>query len=85
MAENKRIIAIDETWCGETNYLRQAWSSNNESESQRINVVQPRITMMAAIDNFGNAYLSLLLANTNQYTFAEFVRELAETLDNEDQ
>ena len=38
---------------------------------------------MAAIDNFGDAYLSLLQANTNQYTYAEFVRELAQILDKE--
>jgi len=39
--------------------------------------------MMAAIDNFGEAYLSLLQANTNQYTFAEFVRELVQILDSD--
>ena len=37
--------------------------------------------MMAAVDNFGDAYLSLLQANTNQYTFAEFVRGLVKILD----
>ena len=37
--------------------------------------------MMAAVDNYGDAYLSLLQANTNQYTFAEFVRELVRILD----
>ena len=37
--------------------------------------------MMAAVDNFGDAYLSLFQANTNQYTYAEFVRELVQILD----
>ena len=37
--------------------------------------------MMVGVDNFGDAYLSLLQANTNQYTFAEFIRELVKILD----
>lgn len=37
--------------------------------------------MMVGVDNFGEAYLSLLQANTNQYTFAEFIRELVKILD----
>ena len=45
------------------------------------NIFQPRITIMAAVDNFGDAYLSLVQANNNQYTYAEFVRELAKILD----
>ena len=36
---------------------------------------------MAAIDNYGDAYLSLLQANNNQYTLAEFVRELVQKLE----
>ena len=36
---------------------------------------------MVGVDNFGDAYLSLLQANTNQYTFAEFIRELVKILD----
>ena len=39
--------------------------------------------MIAAIDNFGDAYLSLIQANNNQYTYAEFIRELVQTLDTE--
>ena len=39
--------------------------------------------MIAAVDNFGDAYLSLLQANNNQYTYAELVRELVGKLDAE--
>ena len=53
-------------------------------QSYRISVIQPRITIIAAIDNFGNAYLSLLQSNNNQYTWIEFIRELTYRLDTED-
>ena len=39
--------------------------------------------MIAAVDNFGDAYLSLIQANNNQYVFAEFVRELSKVIDAE--
>ena len=76
LVDGKIILACDETWFGETNYQRQSWQMNHQQKSQINNIFQPRITMMAAVDNFGDAYLSLLQANTNQYTYAEFVREL---------
>lgn len=37
--------------------------------------------MIAGIDNFGDAYLSIIQANNNQYTWSEFVRELVAKLD----
>ena len=83
LADGKRILACDETWFGETNYSRQSWQKQHQQQSQRNDIFQPRITMMAAVDNYGDAYLSLLQANNNQYTFAEFVRELSMTLDKE--
>ena len=39
--------------------------------------------MMVAVDNFGDAYVSLLQTNNNQYSFAEFVRELVKMLDSD--
>ena len=76
LVDGKRILAIDETWFGETNYQRQSWLLKYDQKSHVNNVFQPRITMMAAIDNFGDSYLSVLQANNNQYTYAELVREL---------
>ena len=60
LVNRKRIIAIDETWLGETNFERRSWQRSQGQESQILNVFQPRITMIAAIDTFGDAYLSLL-------------------------
>ena len=74
---------MDESWFGETNYHRQSWQTQYQQQSQTNNIFQPRITMMAAVDNFGDAYLSLLQANNNQYTYAEFVRELVKILDSD--
>ena len=83
MQDGKRILAVDETWFGESNYRRQAWLMKEGQRSQTNNVFQPRIIMIASVDNFGDAYLSLIQANNNQYVYAEFVRELVALLDEE--
>ena len=41
--------------------------------------------MIAAVDNFGNSYVSLTQRNTNSKTFADFLRQLASLLDSENQ
>ena len=81
LAKGKRILAVDETWFGETNYQRSSWQAMHQQQSQKNNVFNPRITMIVGIDNFGDAYFSLLQANNNQYTYSEFVRELVKRLD----
>ena len=50
------------------------WSKNE-------NVVAPRITMMAAIDNYGEIYYSLLQANSNDITLELFLTHLVKILD----
>ena len=81
LSEDKRILALDETWYGETNYNRQSWQQQHQQESQINNVFQPRITIIAGLDNYGDAYLSLLQANNNQFSFAEYVKDLVNILD----
>ena len=72
--EGKRILNIDETWIGQTNFRRQAWRGPLNPESERINPVQPRITMIVALDNHGDLYITVMQNNTNQYTFGEYVK-----------
>jgi hypothetical protein len=37
--------------------------------------------MIVALDNFGDVYLCLSQSNTNQFTFAEYIRHLVKCLD----
>ena len=46
--------------------------------------VKPRITLIAAVDNRGKIYASLLQANSNSDTMGLFIRNLVNTLDYED-
>ena len=46
--------------------------------------MQPRITMFVGLDTFGQTYLSLLQANSNERTMEIFLRQLVLKLDRED-
>ena len=79
--DGKRILNIDETWIGQTNYTRQLWRSPTVHASEPENLVTPRITMIVALDNHGDIYLSLMQSNTNQDTFCNYISHLVEQLD----
>ena len=77
LSSGSRILNIDETWIGETNFTWRTWQSN-ESNSTVENTVYPRVSMIAALDNFGELYLSLMQHNTNQFTFCHYLSHLVE-------
>ena len=55
----------------------------NTNYSKKLNVFQPRITMMTAIDQFGDVYWTLLQANSNNLTMELVLTNFALTLDKE--
>jgi hypothetical protein len=77
----KRILNVDESWLGVSDFRRMAWQHPKISSSQPLHKVQPRITIIAAVDNHGDCYFSLLQANSNNRTMLLFFSELARTLD----
>ena len=81
LSDGTRILNIDETWIAQTNFRQRSWQPRVGCESDILNTVSPRITMIAALDNYGDVYISLIQNNTNQYTFAEYAQDLADCLD----
>ena len=56
MALGKRIINVDQSPIGNSNLYEKIWMPKDIYESKPIHIIFPRITMMAAIDNFGEIY-----------------------------
>lgn len=79
--EEKRILNVDETWIGQTNFRRSGWQSKFISASEKENSVTPRVSMVVALDNFGDLYLSVHQSNTNQDSFSNFMVHLIKALD----
>jgi hypothetical protein len=83
MINGKRIINIDESTIGESNFLRRSWQGKAYAVSQRIVPVRPRISLITAIDTFGVVYWSLTQTNTNDKVFEMFICFLVDKLDEE--
>ena len=60
MAEGKRILNVDETPIGYSNLHDKAWMPKDLRWTKNINQLQPRVTMIAAIDDYGQIYYTLM-------------------------
>ena len=83
--KQKRLIVIDETWIGESNFRRRLWQQKRNKISRKGQSVRPRITMIAAVDNNCEIYLSLLQANSDSETMSLYLKELVKVLDHENE
>ena len=48
-----RVINVDQTWIGDTNFARRKWRQRGVSNSVPLSTVFPRVSMMLAINTFG--------------------------------
>jgi len=55
----------------------------NQFFSNKLKAIHPGISMMAAIDNYGDVYWTLLQANSHAITFELVLYKLVKTLDKE--
>jgi len=60
MRERTRFINLDESWLNQSDFRRRKWVPKGTINSQPTSLIWPRIAIIAAIDNFGEIYLSLL-------------------------
>ena len=75
-----RIINVDETWVNDLNYCRRVWRLKGANQTLKKIPVYPNLSMILAIDTFGNSYFSLSHARTDSETFCEFIHFLCERL-----
>ena len=79
----RRIINFDETWVGQLNFRRKVWQSKGRPASAVVKHVTPRISLIAAIDNYGEVYLCFTQTNTDSKIMALYIREFVKVLDKE--
>jgi hypothetical protein len=84
LAEGKRVINIDESWLNDTNFARKKWKAHGTTNSVLGHQVNPRISMIGAVDTEGNAYISLLQTNNNNAIIKLFLSHLVGVLDKDD-
>lgn len=72
----KRVINIDESWIGETSFIRKTWSERFGDGNTLLNTVSPRLSLIAAIDTEGHIWFTLSHANTDSNMIALFLHHL---------
>lgn len=74
LLEGKRLLNVDETWLGMTDFRRRKWRAPGTTNSvAQLNMV-PRVSMIMGIDTAGMVYISLLQANSNGQVMEIFFR-----------
>lgn len=80
----RRIINVDESWLNQTDFRRMIWAPKNTPHSIPIKQMAPRISMIVALDNFGEVYACLTQVNTDSKIMGLYIADLVNLLDKED-
>ena len=75
--QKKTIVNIDESWIGLTDYRKMNWAYRGHTNNLTVKKLNPRISMITAVDTQGEVFLSLSQSNTNSNTFKLFIKELS--------
>ena len=80
----KKIISIDETSVTETNNLHHTWQKVGSEERHCYKQAFANITVIGAITMAGRVYYSLVRGSNTAVTYAIFLEELADRLDQDE-
>jgi hypothetical protein len=82
---NKNVINIDETWLGMTDFRRMHWRPRDKEWSVKAKQLQPRISMITAVDKLGNVWVCLTMSNSNKSMMGVFMEYFCRKLDVQNQ
>ena len=80
-----RIINVDESALVYLDFSRRIWATKGSSHGIKVPAVQPRLSLIMAIDNHGVIYGSMTSVNTDATMMGLYMRELVKKLDQEDE
>ena len=78
-----RVINLDESWLNWTHHLIKAWQPRGAHLEVSRKQLQPRVSVLAALDTAGRVWYSLSRANTTVETMRLFLSHLFGQLDDE--
>ena len=80
LTSGKRILNIDETLLSDTSFQRKKWRLHGFTNTVKGHIVNPRISLIAAVDTEWEIYVAISQVNTNNDTFRLYLSKLAEQL-----
>ena len=81
LESGRRLINVDESWLNQTRFIRKIWVPTDAAATISDKQVQPRISLLAALDTDGRIWFALTQANTDADVMATFLRVLVRQLD----
>ena len=72
---------MDESWLNGTRFIRRIWVPTNAPGTFTDKQVNPRISLLTALDTEGKIWFSLTQANTDADVMVTFLRHLVRRLD----
>ena len=78
-----RFLNVDESWISSGDMRHMKWRKQGQTNSIAFKQLQPRISVIAAIDTEGESYLSLSITTTDADTFRLFIQKLEIKLNTE--
>ena len=82
-SQPKRIINIDESWLNGSRFVRRVWAPVDSPASVPDKQVNPRLSLICALDTEGHLWFALTQANTNADVMCLFLRSFMDQLDRE--
>ena len=75
---------MDESSLTQFDFTRRIWAQKGTPHSIPIKHISPRISMIVALDNFGEVYACLTQVNTDSKIMSLYINSLVKLLDEED-
>ena len=77
----KRVINVDESLLGQSDFRKRKWMVPGTSNSVAKKALQPRVSMIAALDNLGGVFISLVQGNSNSKIMEIYFQNLCRKLE----
>ena len=77
----KNVWNIDETWLGMMDFRRRHWAPRHHNYSVKLKKLQPRISMITAVDKEGEVLVCLTQSNSNRSMMGVFMQHFVQRLD----
>ena len=78
---HKNVINVDETWLNMTDFRRMHWRPTDRNWSVKSKILSPRVSMITAVDKFGNIWLAISMSNSDESMMGLFMSHFCNKLD----
>ena len=80
LAENRRLLCIDESWCPYLDFRRRKWAPRSTKNTKADKDLAQNINIICGLDTRGHTYIALTRTNTNESVIVTYLTKLVAIL-----